>query len=402
MRKSLLLTMAGIFIQVLSFAQCTPVNCIASLPAYGGLCDTVFIDGRIGTPYSDFESFVITNACFDAGIISPANAGTNIRIVRIDNFTFSKIPTGMTPGTNATVYTAPTNSTTQTTGCISLTGTPTVGGVFYCRADFLVDINAYPFGCSAFAVAQNNNAAGYGIRLIILPNPAFTMANTSFCASDTNATAMTVTGTAGGTFTGPGVVGNNFYPQLAGAGTHTLTYVVSVQDTAAAAPAVDSMSMTVTVNAASAWFMDMDNDGYGDTTMFQLACVQPTGFVSNATDCDDSNNQIYPGATEIPNNGIDEDCSGSDLTTTGLITEIENINMYPNPGDDRVFIQSNQLRNLNAEITIYSMNGTMMSSNQVTDLNGTIEINTHDLSSGMYIIRINTEKSQAQLKWIKK
>jgi len=43
------------------------------------------------------------------------------------------------------------------------------------------------------------------------------------------------------------------------------------------------------------------------------------GFTANQGDCDDGRSNVHPGATDVPGNGIDEDCSGADAINPGTI-----------------------------------------------------------------------------------
>ncbi|MCK6503782.1 hypothetical protein L6R53_10350 [Myxococcota bacterium] len=62
------------------------------------------------------------------------------------------------------------------------------------------------------------------------------------------------------------------------------------------------------------WYADSDGDGYGDASDTSASCDRPEGYVDDDTDCDDRDEAVYPGASEVPYDGIDQDCDGDDLT----------------------------------------------------------------------------------------
>ena len=81
-------------------------------------------------------------------------------------------------------------------------------------------------------------------------------------------------------------------------------------------PDDDNCDGTINENTAidsQTWFADSDGDGYGDGTTSLQACLQPSTHVSDDTDCDDTNGSIHPGITETVDDGVDNDCDGSEL-----------------------------------------------------------------------------------------
>jgi hypothetical protein len=62
------------------------------------------------------------------------------------------------------------------------------------------------------------------------------------------------------------------------------------------------------------WYADLDEDGFGWFDDYMIGCSPDEGFVASDLDCDDEDELINPDATEVPYDGVDDDCDGYDLT----------------------------------------------------------------------------------------
>ena len=129
----------------------------------------------------------------------------------------------------------------------------------------------------------------------------------------------------------------------------------------------------VTNTTENILYLDADMDGY-----FSI------------DDCDEADPNINPGAEDIPNNGIDENCDGADFTTSTLEINGNSISVSPNPTTDKVTINY-EGENFNVEL--YTITGQFLSKANVT--NGSVNVDLESFNNGVYIIKL-TDISIAQ------
>jgi hypothetical protein len=72
----------------------------------------------------------------------------------------------------------------------------------------------------------------------------------------------------------------------------------------------DNCDGNIDEGVQNTYYADMDGDSYGDAGSTTMACSAPEGYVSDATDCNDADGAVNPGATEVCN-GIDDNCDGN-------------------------------------------------------------------------------------------
>jgi hypothetical protein len=182
-----------------------------------------------------------------------------------------------------------------------------------------ITINYIRNGCVS-AISSGNTAA---ITINALPT-ALSLTGSSYCAT-TSAGGTVVSGTSaigvnyslynngvvmdgtekngtGSALTWSAVTAGSAYTAI---GTNATTTCSS--------PASNAVAVTISdTNGAYTYYLDTDGDNYGTgTAVSGCSATTPAGYSVNTGDCNNSNNSIYPTATELCGNNIDENCSGS-------------------------------------------------------------------------------------------
>ena len=147
------------------------------------------------------------------------------------------------------------------------------------------------------------------------------------------------------------------------------------------------LEVQVNNNNPQNFYTDNDGDGFGAEGSLFMACNPQANAVTGAGDCDDSNPDINPGATEIPNNGIDENCDGEDATTSTLEINGQQLQVYPNP----------VINVLHVDYDNSGLSYSILGSDGKVHMTGTLhnnEINVSSLPSGLFIIRFADKVSR--------
>lgn len=152
----------------------------------------------------------------------------------------------------------------------------------------------------------------------------------------------------------------------------------------------------------TAYYIDNDGDGYGSGSAGDFCSDPGIGYVLNNEDCNDDDNMINPTITEIPNNGIDEDCDGQDQTNSISEFKQDELKIYPNPGTDNFFIASDKISKGENLLKIVDLNGRVIFESKLTITgNYFMEVPSANFLKGVYRIEIQNEKQVIRANWIK-
>jgi len=131
--------------------------------------------------------------------------------------------------------------------------------------------------------------------------------------------------------------------------------------------------------AKNRYYFDADGDNYGDINVMVDTCISepPTGYVADNTDCDDTRSDSYPTAPEIPDDNIDQDCTGKDLYQATKI--------FPNPARNDIYIRYAYTGV--AQVQVVDTHGRVADEGFIEFVDNETTMDVSLLSHGIYFLR---------------
>jgi len=114
---------------------------------------------------------------------------------------------------------------------------------------------------------------------------------------------------------------------------------------------------------------DLDQDGYG----IEL-------------DCNDTIPEINPGATETGGNNIDENCDGFVLGIASM-NQLNGLNVYPNPARNSIFLRGSSSIKID-KVVIYNIYGQVLTEKEFADRKDSYKISLTGLEPGFYALEV--------------
>lgn len=140
------------------------------------------------------------------------------------------------------------------------------------------------------------------------------------------------------------------------------------------------------------YYVDADGDGFGAGDGIEFCADPGEGYSTLDGDCNDEDPTIYPGAEEIADDGIDQDCDGEDLSTASIAkNDWVKFDLVPNPSTGKVTVRFNQNVH-DTDVTIFALTGQQVASFKV---NGTSAVlNLSHFNDGVYLVRIRSDRGE--------
>ncbi len=142
------------------------------------------------------------------------------------------------------------------------------------------------------------------------------------------------------------------------------------------------------------FYKDYDRDGFGKTIDKIIAASVPKGYVSAGGDCNDINANVYPGAAEICDNNIDDNCNGQVDEGCPALMSISDVTVYESQGRANLSVSISMKSAKEIRVKYKTVNGTATGSQDFKAKNGTLKIPAGSKSGTIRISIVRDKKAE--------